>query len=110
MNLLDRKKLGPAVIALLVLLDRKINGVPWLNWGQPVALLTVASLLTGLATWGTRLGLETTIGTQGFFVNLAILVIAGGVGVGVFIGSAIALRIPEAYQLAERLRAKLLRR
>ena len=99
-----------SMVALLILLDRKINGIPWFNWGQPVVLLTVASILTGLATWGTRLGLESVIGTQGFFVNLAILAAAGGVGVGVFVASAIALRIPEAYLLAERLQAKFLRR
>ncbi|MEM8806191.1 MAG: murein biosynthesis integral membrane protein MurJ [Cyanobacteria bacterium P01_G01_bin.38] len=99
-----------SMVAMLVLLDRKINGLPWFDWARPVGLLFLASVVSGAAAFGTRLGLEQWVGTQGFFVNLLILCVAGAVGVGIFGGVAIALRIPEATLLIERLKGKFLRR
>ncbi|NEP18817.1 MAG: murein biosynthesis integral membrane protein MurJ [Leptolyngbya sp. SIO4C1] len=96
-----------SMVAMLVLLDRKINGLPWLDWARPVALLLLASVAAGAAAWGARLGLERILGTQGFFVNLLILCGAGAVGLGIFGGCAIALRIPEATLLIKRIKAKL---
>lgn len=95
-----------SMVVMLVLLDRKIDGLPWLDWTRPVALLILASLISGAAALGVRLGLEHWMGTQGFFVNLLILCLAGAVGVGIFAATAIALQIPEAHQLIQRLRSR----
>ncbi|MEL7505417.1 MAG: lipid II flippase MurJ, partial [Cyanobacteria bacterium J06554_6] len=99
-----------SMVALLVLLDRKLNGLPWFDWGRPVVLVLLASVVAGAAAWGSRMGIEGLIGTEGFLTNVVILLGAGAVGVGVFAGGAIALRIPEATLLINRLKQKLLRR
>ncbi|MEO0755932.1 MAG: murein biosynthesis integral membrane protein MurJ [Cyanobacteria bacterium J06648_16] len=99
-----------SMVALLVLLDRKLNGLPWFDWGRPVVLVLLASVVAGAAAWGTRMGIEGLIGPEGFLTNVVILLGAGAVGVGVFAGGAIALRIPEATLLINRLKQKLLRR
>jgi putative peptidoglycan lipid II flippase len=92
-----------SMVAMLVLLDRKINGLPWLNWSRPIMLLLLASLLSGAAAWATRWGLEQWVGTQGFWVNLFILSGASGISLGVFSLLATLLRIPEATLLVNRL-------
>jgi putative peptidoglycan lipid II flippase len=98
-----------SMVALLVLLERKLNGLPWLEWGRSVGVLILASILAGVAAWAVRLGLEQGLGTQGFGVNLLILSLAGLAGLGIFGGIAISLRIPEAHLLIQRLKLKFFR-
>jgi putative peptidoglycan lipid II flippase len=88
---------------VVILLDRKLNGVPWLQWGRPIAALTGVSAIAGIAAWGTRLGLEQVMGDAGFFIRLVQLAIAGSIGLGVFCLGTLVLRIPEASQVANRL-------
>ncbi|MEO0540150.1 MAG: lipid II flippase MurJ, partial [Cyanobacteria bacterium P01_A01_bin.105] len=99
-----------SMVALLVLLSRKLNGLPWLEWGQSVGLIFAASVVAGAAARGARLGLELLVGTEGFLANVVILVGAGLAGLAVFSGGAIALRIPEATLLINRIQQKLRRR
>ena len=99
-----------SMVALLVLLARKINGLPWLDWARPLVLLLLSSGLSGIAAWASRLGLETWLGTEGFLRNLIVLCGAGAVSLGVFALAALALGIPEAKMLINQLKAKLLRR
>lgn len=99
-----------SMVALLILLSKKINGLPWLEWARPLVLLLLSSILSGAAAWASRLGLETWLGTEGFFTNLVVLCISGGVSLGIFAFAAFALGIPEARMLGEQLKAKLLRR
>jgi putative peptidoglycan lipid II flippase len=63
-----------------------------------------------MATWGTRLGLEHWLGTEGLWVQLVELAIASAVGLGVFIPGALMLPIPEAGQLSNRLRQRFFSR
>ncbi|MEA5463648.1 murein biosynthesis integral membrane protein MurJ [Leptothoe sp. PORK10 BA2] len=99
-----------SMVALLICLSRKINGLPWLDWAKPLVLLILSSVLSGTAAWGSRLGLETWLGTEGFFVNLIVLCGAGAISLGVFVLAALALGIPEAKMVLQQLQAKLLRR
>ena len=99
-----------SMVALLILLSRKINGLPWLDWAKPLVLLILSSVLSGIAAWASRLGLETWLGTEGFLINLIVLCGAGGISLGIFALATFVLRIPEARMLAEQLKSKLLRR
>ena len=78
-----------SMVALLVLLARKINGLPWLDWARPLVMLILSSSLSGIAAWGSRLGLETLTGTEGFFTNLIVLCVAGAISLSVFAGAAL---------------------
>ena len=98
-----------SVVVLLILLDRKIGGLPWLDWARPLVMLLVASLISGTVAWGSRLGLEALLGTQGFLPSLITLTLAGSASVVVFGAVAIGLGIPEANQLLNQLHRRLLR-
>lgn len=99
-----------SALAMVILLDRKLNGIGWLDWARPIALLTGLSTVTGIVAWGTRRGLESVFGGEGIWAQLLVLAIAGLLGLGVFaIGAALA-PIPEANQLAQRLKSRFARR
>ncbi|MEL6232445.1 MAG: lipid II flippase MurJ, partial [Cyanobacteria bacterium J06627_3] len=99
-----------SMVALLILLSRKINGLPWLDWARPFVLLLLSSGLSGLAAWASRLGLETWLGTEGFLPSLIVLCGAGAISLSVFGMATLALGIAEARMLIEQLKAKFLRR
>ncbi|MEM1281638.1 MAG: lipid II flippase MurJ, partial [Cyanobacteria bacterium P01_H01_bin.152] len=78
--------------------------------GRSIFVLTLLSGVAGLATWGTRLGLEQVFGIEGFINRLAQLAIASAIGLIVFSLGTLALRIPEATILVNRVRSRLTRR
>ncbi|NET53048.1 MAG: lipid II flippase MurJ, partial [Merismopedia sp. SIO2A8] len=96
-----------SMIALLWFLDRKVRGLPWRRWFGPVLLLMVASAIAGLAAWGSRLGLEYLLGTEGFIPHLAQLCGAGLAGLIVFGAIATQLGLPEVNMLTQRIHQKL---
>ncbi|NER81491.1 MAG: murein biosynthesis integral membrane protein MurJ [Leptolyngbya sp. SIO1D8] len=99
-----------STLAMVILLDRKLNGLPWLRWGSSIAVLSGLSGLAGLAAWGSRLGLEQVMGIEGFINRLVQLAIAGSLGLVVFALGTLALRIPEATLLINRIKGRFLRR
>lgn len=99
-----------STLAMVALLDRKLNGIPWLQWGRSIFMLTLLSGLAGLATWGARLGLEQVLGIEGFINRLVQLAIAGSAGLIVFCLGTLILRIPEATLLVNRIKGRFLRR
>jgi putative peptidoglycan lipid II flippase len=96
-----------SMVAMLVMLDRKLNGLPWLDWGKSIFLVALASTVAGGTSWVTRFALERTLGTEGFIVNLVLLCASGGVALGIFALISIALKIPEAELLASRIKGRL---
>ncbi len=92
---------------LLWLLDRKLNGLPWREWGSPFILLVFGSGLSGLMCWATRWGLESWLGTEGFLIQLVQITIAGFIGLVTFVGFATRLNLPEVDMLVSRLRQRL---
>lgn len=95
-----------SMIWLLILLDRKIAGLPWREWGMPFLQLTLGSAVSGLTCWATRWGLETWLGTEGILIQLVQLCVAGAVGLGVFALLASRTGLPEVAQLTTRLRQR----
>lgn len=98
-----------SMVMLLWLLDRKLRGLPWMAWSVPIGLLVGSSAIAGLACWGTRLGLERVLGTEGFFIQLLQICVAGLVGLGVFGAIATQLQLPEVDMLVERIRQRFRR-
>lgn len=99
-----------SMVVFLILLDRKLGGLPWLDWSKPLTGLVISSVISGLACWGMRLGSERLLGTEGFLIQLLQLVVAGGVGLAVFTACALALGIPEMNLLINRVRQRFLKR
>ncbi|MGK7888342.1 MAG: murein biosynthesis integral membrane protein MurJ [Leptolyngbyaceae cyanobacterium] len=98
-----------SMIALLWCLDRKINGLPWRSWFLPIGMLTGASAIAGFTAWGTRMSLETWLGTEGLLVHLVQLGGSSLVGLSVFGAIATLLRLPEVDLFTQRIRQKLRR-
>lgn len=94
---------------LLLVLDRKINGLPWREWNVAIIKLFMGSILTGVASWGTLFGLQQLLGTEGFFIQLLQLSLAGLIGLGVFALFASRLGLPEVDQIAGRITQKFRR-
>lgn len=99
-----------SALAMVLLLDRRLGGLGWLDWVRPIALLTVLSVGAGALAWGIRSGLEQLFGSGGFWLQLLQLAIAGSLGLTVFAIGASLLPIPEASQLGQRLRERFRRR
>lgn len=96
-----------SLVAMTVLLDRKIGGLPIVDWSRTIFTLTAASALSGVACWLSLTGFTRLIGTDGFLVNLSLMSVAGAVGVATFALLTVVLHIPEAGMLAARIRQKL---
>ncbi|MEO0768330.1 MAG: murein biosynthesis integral membrane protein MurJ [Cyanobacteria bacterium J06649_4] len=96
-----------SLVAMTVLLGRKIDGLPVGDWARTIGKLTVASFISGVSCWLTQGGLASLMGTQGFVVNLIQMCVAGGMGIATFALLTIVLKIPEAGILADRIRQKL---
>lgn len=96
-----------SMIWLLLLLDRKIGGLPWREWSIPIFQLTLISGVAGLSCWASRWGLEAWLGTEGLLIQLVQLCLAGAIGLGVFALLAPRTGLPEIEQLVSRLRQRL---
>jgi len=97
-----------SMIVFLWLLDRKLHGLPWQEWLGPLWGLVGSSVTAGLASWAVLWGGEQVLGTQGLFVLLLQLCLAGLAGLVVFIVLATRLNLPEIDLLVSRLRQRFL--
>ncbi len=96
-----------SLVAMTVLLNRKLGGLPIADWARTIFTLTAASALSGVCCWLTRRGLASLIGTESFAANLVQLCIAGAVGLLTFALLTVLLKIPEAGMLVQRIQQKL---
>lgn len=95
-----------SLVAMTVLLSRRLDGLPIGDWAKTIFTLTGASAIAGLFCWLTLGGLASIIGTDGFFANLIAVCLSGGVGLLTFALLTVILKIPEAGLLAKRIRQK----
>ena len=96
-----------SLVAMTVLLDRKIGGLPVIQWAKTIFVIGIASVISGISCWLTLGGLTALIGSDGFLANLLLMSAAGAIGVITFALLTIVLGIPEASMLAERIRQKI---
>jgi putative peptidoglycan lipid II flippase len=98
-----------SMMAMLWVLNRRLNGLPLKQWSLPTLGLALFSVVTGLATWGALKGLEQLWGTEGFLIQLAQLCIAGLAGLGVFALLVSRMGLPEVEQFVSLIRQRLRR-
>lgn len=96
-----------SLIAMTVLLSRKLGGLPIGDWAKTIFTLTGASAIAGISCWLTQGGIASLIGTEGFRANFIAMCVAGGVGLLTFALLTVVLKIPEARILAQRIQQKL---
>jgi putative peptidoglycan lipid II flippase len=98
-----------SMVMFLWLLDRRLGGLPWRDWGRPFLGLVMASLVAAGLCWSCRWALEQGLGTEGFLVQAFQLCVAGGVGLAGFGAIASRLGIPEFDMVVGRLASRLRR-
>ncbi|GAB4365682.1 MAG: murein biosynthesis integral membrane protein MurJ [Elainellaceae cyanobacterium] len=98
-----------SLVWLLAVLNRKIDGLPWREWSFPLLGLAIGSIVAGLSSWGSLLGLEQLLGDEGFLIQLLQLCLAGLAGLTVFALLAAQMRLPEVDQLVGRIRQRFIR-
>ncbi|WP_414583218.1 murein biosynthesis integral membrane protein MurJ [Scytonema sp. PCC 10023] len=99
-----------STLMLLWLLNRRLNGLPWQQWGLPILGLTAGSIVAGAASYGTLEVLQRFLGTNGLPIQLLQLSLAGLVGISVFAVIAAWMKLPEVNIFVSRLRQRFLRR
>ena len=99
-----------SVFMLLFLLNRKLNGLPLVQWGLPILGLTAGSLVAGVAGYATSFGIEQVINTENFLIQLLQLAVSGLVGLAIFGVIASMMNLPEVNLFVSRMRQKILKR
>jgi putative peptidoglycan lipid II flippase len=96
-----------SMVALLWILNRRLNGLNLRSWVAPILGLTVASILAGLSSWGVLQGMQWALGKQGFLIALLELSVAGLIGLVLFGAIAARLKVPEFDLFVSRIKDRL---
>jgi putative peptidoglycan lipid II flippase len=96
-----------STIALLWILNKRLNGLQLQTWIAPMVGLTVASIFAGGASWGVLFGIQRLAGKQGFIGLLLELSLAGSMGLVVFGLITARLKVPEFDLFIGRLKRRL---
>jgi putative peptidoglycan lipid II flippase len=95
-----------SMLIFLVILNRRLNGLPFGEWSISLLSLTGISAIAGLAGWGVSGQLEKMLGTGNLVLELLQLVLSCTVVVGIFGIFAMQLKLSEVDILTERITKK----
>ncbi|MEM6612807.1 MAG: murein biosynthesis integral membrane protein MurJ [Cyanobacteria bacterium P01_C01_bin.72] len=96
-----------SMVLFLIILHRRLNGLPLLRWSKDILGLFVATAIAGLASYGISQGWERAIGNNNLLLLLLELSLASGVALIIFALIAMQLRLPELSLLTSKIRQKL---
>ena len=96
-----------SMVALIVILHRRLQGLPWRTMGGPIVGLAIGSIIAGAATWGVLHGTQLLWGSKGLVLQLVELSLAGLVGLLIFVVCVAQLKLPEVGFFLDRLQQKL---
>ncbi len=100
-----------STLMLLYLLDRKIGGLPWVEWSLPILGLTAASVAGGISSFATLQLVERfLVGNENLLLLLIKLSVAGLVGLIVFGAITTVMRIHEINSFVVKMRQRILKR
>jgi putative peptidoglycan lipid II flippase len=90
----------------LVILNKRLRGLPWADLGFPLFGIFGASSIAGCATWAMSYGWQQLFAQSNFFALVLQLIIPGGMGLVIFGLIATQLGVPELDILVDRLQQK----
>ena len=99
-----------SVLMLLFLLNRKLNGLPIVQWSLPILGLAAGSVVAGAASFGTSQVIQQLVNSDNLLIQLLQLSISGFVGLAVFGVIASRMNIPEINNFATQMRRKFLKK
>jgi putative peptidoglycan lipid II flippase len=94
---------------MLFVLDRRLNGLPWRGL-LPLVWIFLASAVSGGITWGVSYGWQQFIPESNKITLVMQLVLAGGIGFGVFVSIVSQLKLPEFDKFSKQIRQKLFKK
>ncbi|MBU6230623.1 MAG: murein biosynthesis integral membrane protein MurJ [Cyanobacteria bacterium REEB459] len=96
-----------AAITMVLILHRRLGGLPLGQWAGAIAALIGVSGVAGGLAWITLWALQHGVRWTGFLALCLQLLIPGAIGLVAFTLIALTLPIPEIGQLASRVKARL---
>ena len=96
-----------SVSIFLYLLNRRLHGLPLMQWGWSLLGLIFASILAGLGSWGVSWVWSSSIGNSNLLLLLLQLGLSSLVAFALFAIVAMQLKLPEVDMLATRIKQKL---
>ncbi|HIK55010.1 MAG TPA: murein biosynthesis integral membrane protein MurJ [Synechococcales cyanobacterium M55_K2018_004] len=99
-----------SMVTMLVVLHKRLQGLPLRQWGGQTVTLAVGAAIAGGIALVVLQTMERLLGNEGFFILLLQLCVAGVAGMAGFVLFASRLRLPEVEVLSDRLRQKFLKR
>ena len=94
----------------LIILNRRLNGLPLAEWGSTFLRLLGATSIAGLSGYAVSLGCERLIGSQNLFLLIIQLGLAIIVTIGIFGSIASQMKLPELDILMSRISQKIKRK
>jgi putative peptidoglycan lipid II flippase len=102
-----------SMVTMLIILDRRLQRMPLFSWSLTILGLMIASIVSGVASWGTYGFISQGFGTMSaiaqFGAKLGGLAIASGVGLGLFVAIALQMKIPEINTLINQIKRRISR-
>lgn len=94
---------------MLWVLNRRLNGLPFLKWGKIFLILVIGALLAGVASWGSSFLWEEWLGNSNLILETGQLIFPSLIAVLIFFLIANWLKLPEVSLLKERIKNKFQR-
>lgn len=98
-----------SMVIFIVLLHRRLGGLPLWDWGKGLLGLTTIAIAAGLGSWGSSRLWAQTFGEQNLWQQLGQVSFGIAVAIAIFFGLATLLKLPEMDLLRERVFKKLKR-
>jgi putative peptidoglycan lipid II flippase len=102
-----------SMIAMIYILDRRLNGMPLASWSLTILGLTIASAIAGGASWTVYHFLSQNFANLNvvarFGAELGGLAIASAVGLTIFAAIAVQMKIPEVNALTKEIKRRFSR-
>lgn len=98
------------LVVLLGILHRRLNGLPLWQWMRAFVGLLLGSTIAAIVAWGIFWGFEQVLGSEGLLLQLVEVSIAGTIGLVIFTGLALQLKLPEVNGFMQQMSAKVLGR
>lgn len=95
---------------MLIILNRRLKGLPMLEWGVNLLGLTMAAIASGFASWGLARWVESLSFGMNLYVQGLELIVAIALVFVIFFGLAMLLRLPELDILWQRVNGKFKRK
>ncbi len=98
-----------SMVIMLAILNRRLNGLPLLEWSGILLALTGASFVAGLGSYWTSYGLDLLFVDTNLFFQLLQVGLSASVAIALFAIIALQLKLPEVNILMNRIRQKFSR-